>query len=189
MDLAMVPKKLLHPSPSSCRHHNSPAPTGMAKHFCKAVWVCFRNPRKEGLRGGCCLHMWTHKYAKEGSRKILQTLLPHPLKHIQPIKIISVKINFDHMKVCVGKTWWFKICCVLEKIIQTHAWTHTYEGEKSQYLCLIYFDALEGTNFTYILRLLEPGKTGVVGFLLLPASTCIGLCCCPTSCQRLDLHV
>ena len=122
-------------------------------------------------------------------QNITNPILPHPLKHIQTIKIISVKIDFDHMNVCVGKTRWFKICYILEKITQTHAWTHTYETEKSQYLGLIYFHALEGTNFTYIPHLLEPGRTGVVGFLLLPESTCIGLCCHPTSCQRLDHRV
>lgn len=120
MDLAVMPKKLLHPSPSSCRHHNTPAPTGIAKHFCKAVWECFRNPRKEGLRGECCYAHVNSQECQWGKQEnIANPVLPHSLIiHIQTIKIIHEKINFDHMNGSVRKTWWFKICCALERSVK-----------------------------------------------------------------------
>lgn len=105
MDLAMVPKKLLHPSPSSCRHHNSPAPTGMAKHFCKAVLSVFQESQERGLETRVLFaHVKSQVHQRGEQENIANPILLHPLKHTQPIKIISIKINFDHMNACVGKT-------------------------------------------------------------------------------------
>lgn len=79
--------------------------------------------------------------------KITNPTLPHLLEHIKPIKIINVKINFDHMNVCVGKLA-FKYVVFWKRTFKHILNTYIGDRESSQYLGLIYFHVLEGTNFT-----------------------------------------
>lgn len=63
-----------------------------------------------------------------------------------------------------GKNFILNMLCFGKEHSNTCLNTYTGDRERSQYLGWIYFHVLEGTNFTYILHLLEPSKTGAVAF-------------------------
>lgn len=86
-----------------------------------------------------------------------------------PLETHSTNLNnkcadwfWPHECMC-GKNWILNMLCFGKEYSNVCLSTHIGDREISKYLGLIYFHVLEGTSFTYILHLLEPSKTGVVG--------------------------